>query len=108
MGRSAVFQAKLGSSGRVIAVSEATSLFVTANGVGVVDGTNEAYILRADAQTQYTQTVCGQPVRITDLLRYKLLPGDSFNLSTNSTSITPTRLSIDGRSTSFYIPTAPY
>jgi len=108
MGRSAVFQAKLGATGRVIAVSEATSLFVTANGVGVVDGANEAYILRADAQTQYTQTACGQPVRITDLLRYKLLPGDSYNLSTNSTSIIPTRLSIDGRSTSFYIPAVPY
>jgi len=108
MGRSAVFQAKLGAGGRVIAVSEATSLFVTANGVGVVDGANEVYVLRADAQTQYTQTVCGQPVRITDLLRYKLLPGDSYNLSTNSTSITPTRLSIDGRSTSFYIPASPY
>lgn len=108
MGRSAVFQAKLGASGRVITVSEATSLFVTANGVGVVDGANEVYVLRADAQTQYTQIVCGQPVRIADLLRYKLLPGDSYNLSTNSTSITPTRLSIDGRSTSFYIPTVPY
>jgi cyanophycinase len=108
MGRSAVFQAKLGASGRVIAVSEATSLFVTANGVGVVDGANEVYVLRADAQTQYTQIVCGQPVRIADLLRYKLLPGDSYNLSTNSTSITPTRLSIDGRNTSFYIPAVPY
>jgi cyanophycinase-like exopeptidase len=108
MGRSAVFQAKLGASGRVIAVSEATSLFVTANGVGVVDGTNEVYVLRADAQTQYTQIVCGQPVRIADLLRYKLLPGDSYNLSTNSTIITPTRLSIDGRNTSFYIPAVPY
>ncbi|OBP13552.1 cyanophycinase [Rheinheimera sp. SA_1] len=108
MGRSAVFQAKLGASGRVIAVSEATSLFVTANGVGVVDGASEVYVLRADAQTQYTQIVCGQPVRITDLLRYKLLPGDSYNLSNNTTSIAPTRLSIDGRSTSFYIPASPY
>lgn len=108
MGRSAVFQAKLGASGRVIAVSEATSLFVSANGVGVVDGASEVYVLRADAQTQYTQIVCGQPVRITDLLRYKLLPGDNYNLSTNSTSITPTRLSIDGRNSSFYIPAAPY
>ncbi len=108
MGRSAVFQAKLGASGRVIAVSEATSLFVTANGVGVVDGANEVYVLRADNQTQYPQLACGQPVRITDLLRYKLLPGETYNLSTNSTAITPTRLSIDGRSTSFYIPAVPY
>ncbi|MBU2428681.1 MAG: pre-peptidase C-terminal domain-containing protein [Gammaproteobacteria bacterium] len=108
MGRSAVFQAKLGASGRVIAVSEATSLFVTANGVGVVDGANEAYVLRADGQTQYTQITCGQPVRINDLLRYKLVPGDSYNLSNNTTSIVPTRLSIDGRNTSFYTPASPY
>ena len=108
MGRSAVFQAKLGSSGRIIAVSEATSLFVTADGQGVVDGTNEVYVLRADAQTQYTQTTCGQPVIIKDLLRFKMLPGERYNLSNNSTTVTPIRVSIDGRNTAFYTPTSPY
>ncbi len=108
MGRSAVFQAKLGSTGRVIAISEATSLFVTADGQGIVDGTNEVYVLRADAQTQYTQTTCGQPVVIKDLLRFKLLPGESYNLLSNSTTVTPIRISIDGRNTSFYTPTSPY
>ncbi|MCT6698269.1 pre-peptidase C-terminal domain-containing protein [Rheinheimera sp. 4Y26] len=108
MGRSAVFQAKLGQNGRVIAVSEATSLFVTADGQGIVDGTNEVYVLRADSQTQYTQTSCGQPVIIKDLLRFKLLPGDRFNLLDNSTTVTPIRIGIDGRNTSFYSPVSPY
>lgn len=108
MGRSVVFQAKLGSSGRVIAVSEATSLFVTADGQGVVDGSNEVYVLRADAQTQYSQLSCGQPVIINNLLKYKLLPGDSYNLSTNSTVIVPGRVSVDGRNSSFYSPLNPY
>lgn len=108
MGRSAVFQAKLGSGGRVVAVSEATSLFVTANGNAVVDGSHEVYVLRADGQTQYQQISCGQPVIINNLLRYKLLPGQSYNLLTNSTAVSPTRLSIDGRSGSFYSPANPY
>ena len=108
MGRSAVFQAKLGSTGRVVAVSEATSLFVTADGHAVVDGSHEVYVLRADSQTQYQQTSCGQPVIINNLLRYKLLPGQSYNLLNNTTAVSPTRLSIDGRSGNFYSPTNPY
>ena len=108
MGRSAVFQAKLGSSSRVVAVSEATSLFVSADGNSVVDGSHEVYVLRADSQTQYQQTSCGQPVIINNLLRYKLLPGQSYNLLNNSSTVSPTRLSIDGRSGSFYNPTNPY
>ncbi len=108
MGRSAVFQAKLGSSSRVVAGSEATSLFVTADGNSVVDGSHEVYVLRADSQTQYQQASCGQPVIINNLLRYKLLPGQSYNLLNNSSSVSPTRLSIDGRSGSFYNPANPY
>ncbi len=108
MGRSAVFQAKLGLNGRVIAVSEATSLFVSADGQGIVDGSNEVYVLRADAQTQYSQISCGQPVIIKDLLRFKLLPGERYNLQNNSTTVTPTRVSIDGRYSSFYSPVNPY
>ncbi|MDX1678242.1 Type 1 glutamine amidotransferase-like domain-containing protein [Arsukibacterium sp.] len=108
MGRSAVFQARLGSSGRVVAVSEATSLFVTADGNGVVDGSHEVYVLRADSQTQYQQTSCGQPVIINDLLRYKLLPGQSYNLLNNSTAVSPSRLSINGSNSNFYNPTNPY
>lgn len=108
MGRSAVFQAKLGPTGRIIAVSEATSLFVTADGQGVVDGVNEVYVLRADAQTQYSQTTCGQPVIIKDVMRYKLLAGERYNLLDNSTAVAPLRVSIDGRNASFYAPSNPY
>lgn len=108
MGRSAVFQARLGSSGRVVAVSEATSLFITADGNGVVDGSHEVYVLRADSQTQYQQTSCGQPVIINNLLRYKLLPGQSYNLLNNSTAVSPIRLSINGNNSNFYNPTIPY
>ncbi|WP_306523452.1 pre-peptidase C-terminal domain-containing protein [Rheinheimera sp.] len=108
MGRSAVFQAKLGQNGRVIAVSEATSLFVTADGQGIVDGSNEVYVLRADSQTQYNQTSCGLPVIIKDLLRFKLLPGERYNLLDNSTLVTPVRISIDGRNSAFYNPVSPY
>ncbi|EJI84358.1 cyanophycinase [Alishewanella aestuarii B11] len=108
MGRSAVFQAHLGSSGRVIGVSERTSLFVQANGQTTVDGQHEVYVLRADSQTQYQQRQCGQPVILHDLLRYRLQPGDSYNLLNNSSSVTPTRLGINGNFSSFYTPTNPY
>ncbi|WP_083981979.1 Type 1 glutamine amidotransferase-like domain-containing protein [Arsukibacterium ikkense] len=108
MGRSAVFQAQLGAGSRVVAVSEATSLFVTADGNGVVDGGHEVYVLRADSQTQYQQTACNQPVIINNLLRYKLLPGQSYNLLNNSTNVSPIRLSIDGANSNFYNPSNPY
>ncbi|WP_333608448.1 Type 1 glutamine amidotransferase-like domain-containing protein [Arsukibacterium sp.] len=108
MGRSAVFQAKLGAGGTVVAVSEATSLYVSSNGQGIVDGSHEVYVLRADGQTQYQQTACNQPVIINNLLRYKLLPGQSYNLLNNSTNVSPIRLSIDGRNSQFYNPTNPY
>lgn len=108
MGRSAVFQAKLGNSSRVIAVSEATSLFITADGNGVVDGSHEVYVLRADSQTTYQQTSCGQPVLVNNLLRYKLLPGQSYNLLNNSSTVSPTRLAINGDNNNFYSPTNPY
>lgn len=108
MGRSAVFQAKLGNTGRVVAVSEATSLFVTADGNAVVDGSHEVYVLRADDQTQYQQTSCGQPVIINNLLRTRLISGQSYNLLNNNSAINPIRLSIDGRNGSFYNPSNPY
>jgi cyanophycinase len=108
MGRSMVFQAKVGAASRVVAVSEATSLFVNSAGQGIVDGTNEVYILKSDAQTQYAQTSCGLPVKVNNLLRYKLVSGDQYNLINNSTSIVPSRISLDGSKASFYIPTSPY
>lgn len=108
MGRSAVLQAHLGSNGRAIGVSEQTSLFVQANGHAVVDGGYEVYVLRADGQTQYQNTSCGNPVVVNDLLRYRLLSGDSYNLLNNSSSISPIRIGINGNFSSFYTPSNPY
>jgi hypothetical protein len=54
------------------------------------------------------QTTCGQHVVIKDLLRFELLPGESYNLLSNSATVTPIRISIDGRNPAFYTPTSPY
>lgn len=108
MGRSIVFQAKIGAASRVVAISEATSLFVNSSGQGIVDGANEVYILKSDAQTQYIQTGCGLPVKVNNLLRYKLVSGDQYNLTNNSTSIVPSRISLDGSKAGFYRAASPY
>jgi len=108
MGRMAVFLAHIGMGKRAIGVSEATSIFVTADGNGIVDGQYEAYVLETDAQTSFTQTQCGQAVILHDLLRYRLLSGDSFNLLTGQSNVSPIRIDIDGRNTDFYIPSNPY
>lgn len=108
MGRSAVLQAHLGSNGRAIGVSEQTSLFVQADGQAVVDGSYEVYVLRADGQTHYQDTSCGNPVVVHDLLRYRLLSGDTYNLLNNSSPVAPIRIGIDGNNSSFYTPSNPY
>ncbi|AWL11372.1 Beta-aspartyl-peptidase [Saliniradius amylolyticus] len=108
MGRMAVFLAHVGGDKRAIGVSEQTSVFFTENGEGVVDGNYEAYILEADTQTQFTQTECGKPVIIDDLLRYYITAGDRFNILTGATNVTPIRLDIDGTVTDFYNPSNPY
>lgn len=117
LGRSALFLAKLDQNSenqsskkpaRVIAVSEATSLFVTADGEGIVDGAHEVYVLRADEQTRYRQTACGKPLVVDGLLRFKLQAGDRYQLRTDQTHIQPIRMSIDGRQPAFYSPSNPY
>lgn len=108
MGRMAVFLAHIGMGKRAIGVSEATSIFFTSDGQGVVDGQYEAYVLATDSQTNFVQTSCGQPVILHDLLRYKLVSGDTFNLSTGASSVSPIRLDVDGRNSGFYYPSNPY
>lgn len=117
LGRSALFLAKLDQNSenqsskkpaRVIAVSEATSLFVTADGEGIVDGAHEVYVLRADAKTRYHQTACGKPLVVDGLLRFKLQAGDRYQLRTDETNVQPIRMSIDGRQPAFYSPSNPY
>ena len=108
MGRLGVFVSKLGYSNVGIGVSEATSIYFTEDGNGVVDGSNEVYIVSGDSQTQNIQTQCGAPVIIHDLLRRRLTSGDTYNINTNSSSISPVRFDIDGRNNSFYSPSNPY
>ncbi|MCH8551139.1 MAG: Type 1 glutamine amidotransferase-like domain-containing protein [Natronospirillum sp.] len=108
MGRLMVFQAHLFTSTRGIGVSEETSLFVSASGEAVVDGRYEVYILRGDGQTDYVQTACGEPVIIEDLLRYRLLSGDIYNLDNDTSSVSPIRIGVDGRFSDYYTPADPY
>ncbi|SEA04456.1 Type 1 glutamine amidotransferase-like domain-containing protein [Alkalimonas amylolytica] len=110
MGRSAVLLAHLGAEGRTVSIDERASLFVGADGTGIVDGTGAVYVLRADEQTVFAQTDCGQPVIIHDLLRHRLVAGDQYDLFSNSSDVRPIRLSIDGSQpySQAYNPTNPY
>lgn len=108
MGRLMVFQAHLYTSTRGIGVSEETSLFVSASGEAVVDGRYEVYVLRGDGQTSYVQTTCGEPVIIEDMLRYRLLSGDTYDLTNDSSSVSPIRVGVDGRNSDYYTPSDPY
>ena len=103
MGRLMAFMAGLPAGIQGIGVDEATSIFFTADGNGVVDGAGSVYVLQEDGQTSRTQAQCGLPVVYEDVLRYKLDEFDQFNILTGSTSVTPKRIGIDGRSNNFYI-----
>lgn len=91
-----------------IAVSEQTALWVERDGWTDVFGQHEVYMVRADAQTRYQQTACGQPVIISDLLRYRLTPGDRYQLGSHETEVVPLRISLDGRQSPIYQPSNPY
>jgi cyanophycinase-like exopeptidase len=108
MARLGVFLATIGADKRAIGVSEATSIYFTENGQGVVDGANKVYVLSGDTQTNFIQTQCGQPVILENLLNFSLQSGDTFNLSNGVSNVTPARLTIDGRNSSFYSPNNPY
>jgi hypothetical protein len=85
-------------------------LFVNVAGEGIVDGTGAVYVLRADEQTHFEQTACGEPVIIQDLLRHRLVAGDQYDLLTDSSDVRPIRLSIDGSQpySDAYNPADPY
>jgi mono/diheme cytochrome c family protein len=91
-----------------IAVSERTALWVERSGATEVFGEHEVYIVRADEHTRWQQTQCGQPVQITDLLRYRLTPGDHYQLLLHQSNVSPIRLSLDGSKSSIYSPANPY
>ncbi|MBZ9613791.1 cyanophycinase [Rheinheimera maricola] len=91
-----------------IAVSERTAMWVERSGNTEIFGEHEVYIVRADQQTQYQQTRCGQPVQVSDLLRYRLVPGNHYQLQQHLSNVSPIRLSFDGYSTQLYSPQNPY
>ncbi|BDX07015.1 hypothetical protein MACH26_25360 [Planctobacterium marinum] len=108
MGRMATFLANIGMGNRAIGVDENAALYVTEDGNGVLDGTGNAYVLATDSQTNFTQASCGQAVVLDNLLNYQLQPGDTYNVLTGASSVTPQRLDIDGRNSNFYNPSNPY
>jgi len=91
-----------------IAASEATSIFISSDGSGVVDGSGEVYILRETVQTQRQALTCGQSVIYNDILRTKLTSGDSYNVITHSHNGSEINISINGNNSNFYNPTSPY
>lgn len=89
MGRLMTFMAGLPAAARGIGVDEATSIFFTSDGNGVVDGAGSVYVFAEDGTTSRTQAQCGQAVIYEDVLRYQLGENDIFNLLNGATSVTP-------------------
>jgi len=108
MGRLLVFMAHQSSSILGIAASESTSIFINANGQGVVDGRYEVYVLRESSATNLVQARCGSPVKYHDVLRVKLLAGDTYNFSNDAHNGSELDISIDGEFTDYYTPADPY
>ncbi|SHE79101.1 cyanophycinase [Microbulbifer donghaiensis] len=103
MGRLMVFMAGLPPGIRGIGVDEATSIFFSTDGGGIVDGSGHVYVLAEDGATSRSQASCGEPVIYEDVLRYQLSEYEQFNIFTGATSVVPKRIGIDGRNGSFYI-----
>lgn len=108
MGRMATFLAHFGAGNQAIGVDEDTAMFITEDGNGVVDGTGSVYVLATDSSTDFFQTQCNAEVIIDNLLNYKVMQGDTYNVLTGATNVTPTRLDIDGRNRNYYNPRSPY
>jgi cyanophycinase len=101
MGRAVTFLARLRKDNRAasavgVFVDEDTCLFIDKNRQSVVDGDFATYVVRQDGTTALTQCVSGQPLIFSNLLRSKLTAGGTFNFATNSGSVTPTRISYNG------------
>lgn len=108
MGRMLVFMAHQSVDVVGLAASEETSLFVTSDGVGVVDGNYEVYITTETQGTERVQTICGQPVIYNSVSRIKLLSGETYDFNNGSHTGESLVMSIDGRDIDFYQPSDPY
>lgn len=102
LGRLAVFMAGLPGGVRGIGIDESTSIFFSADGVGVVDGRGSVYVLAEDAHTVRAQAQCRRPVVYEDLLRFRLSEGDTYSLPGGASSATPRRIGVNGSSRKFY------
>lgn len=108
MGRAMVFLANQPIQYRIIAASEATALFITANGDSVVIGDNEVYVLYNNITTNLVQAQCANAVIYEEVSRIKLLPSQGINVNTlihNGDEIT---ISLNGSNSNYYSPTYPY
>ncbi|MEQ8820269.1 MAG: cyanophycinase [Sumerlaeia bacterium] len=118
LGRLMGFMAQLrqdGRTGRIagVGVNEQTSIFIDSQGIGHVDAQDSsagraAYVLIEDDQTTATQVQPNQPLIYRNVLRTKLVPGDTFDFNTMTSPKTPVRLTIDGTANPFYSPANPY
>jgi len=103
MGRLLAFMARMKPSAVGLGVDEETSIFFTANGDGVVDGVNGVYVLRSDDATSRTQVACHKPVRFEQVLKVRLIEGQSYNIKTHISTVSPTRMGVDGAVSEFYL-----
>lgn len=108
MGRALTSLAKHSSNHFSIAASEGTSIFIDSTGTGVVDGSYEVYVLRETSQTNRTQLSCGQAVIYDNVLRTKLLSGQTYNFFNHTHTGSELFIGVDGRNTEFYTPANPY
>lgn len=108
MGRAAVSLAHHSSNYFVIAADEATSIFVTSDGNGVVDGAGSIYVLKETSSTQRAQLSCGQAVEYINIQRVRLQSGNFYNFNIHTHNGSNASLSIDGNHSNFYTPTNPY
>lgn len=108
MGRTVVSLAQHSTAHFAIAADENTSLFVTSNNSGVVNGSGNVYVFRETASTQRQLLTCGSPVQYSNVQRIRLSPGNTINLSTFSHSGSAIDISINGNNNNFYSPLNPY
>ena len=108
MGRAIVSLGHHSSQHFSIAASEATSMFINANGDAVVDGSAEVYIFKETTRTNRATLQCGSAVNYQNVSRVKLLPGDSYNVNTHSHNGTQLDVSVNGNNSNYYSPINPY
>lgn len=108
MGRILVSLAQHSTQHIAIAADEGTSLFVTNDNNGVVDGFGSVYLFRETNATQRQTLSCGSPVRYKNVERIKLGNADTINLATFANSVVTTSVSVNGNNSNFYSPLNPY